>query len=30
MNKIESTKKVYKVLDKELKELIHSIQILIN
>ena len=30
MDKIESTKKVYKVLDKELKELIHSIQILIN
>ena len=30
MNKIESTKKIYKVLDKELKELIHSIQILIN
>ena len=29
LNKIESNKKVYKVLDKELKEFIHSIQILI-
>ena len=27
MNKIESNKKIYKVLDKELKETIHSIQI---
>ena len=30
MNKIDSTKKIYKVLDKELKEFIHSIQILIT
>ena len=30
MNKIESTKKVYKVLDDELKNYIHSIQILIS
>ena len=30
MNKIESNKKIYKILDKELKEYIHSIQILIN
>ena len=30
MNKIESTKKVYKILDDELKNYIHSIQILIN
>ena len=29
MNKIESNKKVYKILDKEMKESIHSIQILI-
>ena len=29
MNRIESNKKIYKVLDKELKEIIHSIQILI-
>ena len=29
MNKIESNKKIYKILDKELKEYIHSIQILI-
>jgi len=29
MNKIESNKKIYKVLEKELKDLIHSIQILI-
>ena len=27
MNKIESTKKIYKILDYELKEFIHSIQI---
>ena len=27
LNKIESNKKIYKVLDKELKETIHSIQI---
>ena len=30
MNKIESTKKVYKILDEELKDYIHSIQILIS
>ena len=30
MNKIESNKKIYKILDKELKDFIHSIQILIN
>ena len=30
MNKIESNKKIYKILDRELKEFIHSIQILIN
>ena len=30
MNKIESTKKVYKILDKEMKESIHSIQLLIS
>ena len=30
MNKIESNKKIYKILDKELKNFIHSIQILIN
>ena len=30
MSKIESNKKIYKILEKELKELIHSIQILIN
>ena len=30
VNKIESNKKIYKVLDKELKEYIHSLQILIN
>ena len=29
MNKIESNKKIYKILDKEIKEYIHSIQILI-
>ena len=29
MNKIESNKKVYKILEKELKDFIHSIQILI-
>ena len=27
MNRIESNKKIYKVLDKEIKETIHSIQI---
>tara|TARA_Y100001935_G_scaffold243049_1_gene234068 strand:+ start:169 stop:429 length:261 start_codon:yes stop_codon:yes gene_type:complete len=30
MNKIESNKKIYKILDKELKDFIHSIQILIS
>ena len=30
MNKIESTKKVYKILDEELKNYIHSIQMLIS
>jgi len=30
MNKIDSNKKIYKILDKELKEFIHSIQILIG
>jgi len=30
MNKIESNKKIYKILHQELKEFIHSIQILIN
>ena len=30
LSKIESNKKVYKVLDQELKEFIHSIQILIT
>ena len=30
MNKIESNKKIYKILEKELKEFIHSIQILIS
>ena len=29
MSTIESNKKIYKILDKELKEFIHSIQILI-
>ena len=29
MKKIDSNKKIYKILDKELKESIHSIQILI-
>ena len=29
-NKIESNKKIYKILDKELKDHIHSIQISIN
>ena len=29
-NKIQSTKEIYKVLDEELKNYIHSIQILIN
>ena len=30
MNKIESNKKIYKILDQEFKESIHSIQILIS
>ena len=30
MNKIESNKKIYKILDKEMKEAIHSIQISIS
>ena len=30
MRRIESNKKIYKILDKELKETIHSIQILIS
>ena len=30
LNKIESTKKIYTTLDSELKEHIHSIQILLN
>ena len=30
MNKIDSSKMIYKVLDDELKKYIHSIQILIN
>ena len=30
MKKIESNKKIYKILDKELKKFIHSIQILIG
>ena len=30
ISRIESNKKIYKILDKELKEFIHSIQILIT
>ena len=30
MTRLESNKKIYKILDKELKETIHSIQILIS
>ena len=30
MRKIESNKKIYKILDKEIKKAIHSIQILIS
>ena len=30
MGKIDSNKKIYKILNKELKDFIHSIQILIN
>ena len=29
-NKIESNKKIYKILDEELRNYIHSLQILIN
>ena len=29
-NKIKATKKIYNILDKEIKQYIHSIQILIN
>jgi len=30
LNRIESTKKIYNILDEELKKYIHSLQILIN
>ena len=30
MNKLQSNKKIYKILDEELKKFIHSIQILIS
>ena len=30
MNRIESNKKIYKILDQELKKFIHSIQIIIS
>ena len=30
MSKIDSNKKIYKILDKEIKEYIHSLQILIH
>tara|TARA_Y100000022_G_C12950005_1_gene239866 strand:+ start:53 stop:313 length:261 start_codon:yes stop_codon:yes gene_type:complete len=30
MNKIDSNKKIYKILDDEIKNFIHSLQILIN
>jgi BolA protein len=30
LNKIESTKKIYKILDEEMKNYIHSVQILID
>ena len=30
INKIESNKKIYKILDKEMKEWIHSLQLLIH
>jgi len=30
LNKIEGNKKIYKILDQEMKEHIHSLQILIN
>ena len=29
-NKIQATKKIYRILDKEIKRYIHSIQVLIN
>ena len=29
-NKVEATKKIYKILDEEIKKYIHSLQILIN
>ena len=30
LNRIESNKKIYKIIDQEMKEYIHSLQILIN
>ena len=30
MNRIESNKKIYKILDKEIKDFIHSLQILLH
>ena len=30
LNRVESNKKIYKILDRELKNYIHSLQILIN
>ena len=30
LNRVESNKKIYKVLDQEMKDYIHSLQILIN
>ena len=30
MNKVESSKKIYKILDLELKKYIHSLQIIVN
>ena len=30
MNKVESSKKIYKILNDEIKDFIHSLQILIN
>jgi BolA protein len=30
LNRIESNKKIYKILDQEMKEYIHSLQVLIN
>jgi len=29
-NKVQATRKIYKILDKEIKKYIHSIQVLIN